>query len=143
MKQYYPKISVAALLVGIALMFTSYVPELRLEDSLKPERGQYALLAKGEDLLELHGNIAYSLETMVSEKGIPYTTLSFYLEHGSDPVDHSMDFIIKGRKINGLGTTGTYRIPSRIDGFIDNFEGVFGFANIENYGEEPFFYPRG
>jgi len=38
---------------------------------------------------------------------------------------------------------GKYGVAEDIEGFLNDFDGVFGFANVGSIGEEPFFAKKG
>ncbi len=105
--------------------------------------GKYHLKASGNLNKELFGDIAFEIAHKKSVKGKMYSTLQLNLENSDDGVKHSMQFLISSVNKHKYINKGAYKVVNNIDGFINCFDGVFGFANVQVLGEEPFFANKG
>ena len=54
-----------------------------------------------------------------------------------------MDFLISKKNASHKISPGTYKVTNDSDGFLNYFEGIFGYANINESGEMPFFTNEG
>ncbi len=105
--------------------------------------GKYHLNTSGTLNKELVGDIAFEIAHKKSVKGKMYSTLQLNLKNSDDGIEHSMQFLISSVNKHKSITKGVYKVVNNIDGFINCFDGVFGFANVQLLGEEPFFANKG
>ena len=127
----------------LALLFVSHnVLHNELRDTTEP-RGSYTIKTIGENPLELKGAITFETSVETTSRGVRFVTLKLNLENTNEIGSHSMGFLISRQgKLKAIGS-GTYRISEKINGFLKQFDGVFGFANIEVLGESPYFAREG
>ncbi|PCJ92842.1 MAG: hypothetical protein COA50_15020 [Flavobacteriaceae bacterium] len=127
----------------VLVIFTSGTSKRKLIKS-NLENGNYSISTTGDIQKKFKGVIYFETVDVTSSKGIRYNTLKLGLKNHKNHQMHSMQFLIskkteKGQQIK----TGTYKVANNIDGFINCFDGVFGFANIRSSGELPFFANSG
>ena len=142
MKKYYTVPFCILIVVLFTFLCTSYVPSLRLMDEIGLEEGAYEISTLGDLSLNLSGSVSLTTDETVSEDGSLYTTLNIKLENDGELDRHFLDIYITGSEIKRPFTERTYSITEEIDGFMNDFEGVFGFADIDRFGELPFFTKR-
>jgi hypothetical protein len=75
--------------------------------------------------------------------GTQVSTLRLTLQNSKNVTAHTLNFLISRENESRQLSTGTYKISKNIDGFLNHFDGVFGFANIGILGELPFFAEQG
>ena len=61
----------------------------------------------------------------------------------ANPAKIPIQFLISVDPDEQSISTGTYNISRYISGFMNNFDGVFGYANLNMLGERPFFTRKG
>jgi hypothetical protein len=129
---------------GILLLFVSShgVPAYPQIYSL-PEAGTYELHANGEEDLGLLGSVSFESLQETGENGRTYSVLKLHLDGNEKKAPHTLGiFIARDEQKEPIGK-GTYAFNKDIDGFLTHFEGVFGFASINAYGERPYFAKEG
>ncbi len=143
MKKYYTVPICILSIVSITFLCTSYVPSLTLMDRSGLEEGAYVLSTLGELSLNLSGSASLNTEETISGDGNLYTTLNLKLENDGEIDRHFVDIYIADPEITQPFAKRTYEISENIDGFINDFQGVFGIADIDRFGELPFFTKGG
>ncbi|MEL6918323.1 MAG: hypothetical protein AAFO99_11410, partial [Bacteroidota bacterium] len=126
----------------VLMVFTSYTP---LDSALKHVllEGTYSFRTTGDLQQGLQGRIDFEKGIEVSDDGVPFATLKLNLQNNEISSHHTMGFLIsKENRFKDI-SEGTYNVKNSIDGFIPNFDGVFGFANVKRLGELPFFAYKG
>ncbi len=91
----------------------------------------------------LHGEAAFIQDEVISHNGSLLATLKLNFMAGKDASDYPIQFLISVDTDHRAITTGKYNISRYISGFIDDFDGVFGYANLSMLGETPFFTRKG
>lgn len=76
------------------------------------------------------------------DQGGFYNTLVLSFGEEKDGSHATMEFLISEKGASKKLSKGIYPI-SEIEGFINNFDGVFGVANVNRLGEKPFFAKKG
>ncbi|MBQ4913568.1 hypothetical protein J8L85_03910 [Maribacter sp. MMG018] len=71
-----------------------------------------------------------------------YNTLMLSFGDIKDSSKATMEFLISEKGESKELSKGIYPI-NEIEGFINNFDGVFGVANVNKLGEKPFFAKKG
>ncbi len=90
-----------------------------------------------EELLK--GKVIFESNKGSTIQGAPFTSVSLKFMKG----DQQMEFLIK-EKDDPIGLrTGEYQLPSHFNGLLNNYDGVFGYADIKVLGEEPLFAKKG
>ncbi|MEK6152680.1 hypothetical protein WIW50_05450 [Flavobacteriaceae bacterium 3-367] len=139
------RIANIGLWVAILTLFTSYTTHedasAMLGDS--PIAGNYSIRATGDFNVELTGGVAFEIAQETASDGTPFATLKLNLKGNDGESHHDLGFLISQQNQSEPITAGTYRVPGSIDGFLNYFDGVFGFANVKKWGELPFFAQRG
>ena len=143
MKKYYTVPLFILSIVAITSLCISYVLPEKLMDEISLEDGAYELTSSGELSLNLSGFAYLNTDDVISEDGSLYTTVKLELENEEEADKHFLDIYITDSGINQPFVKRTYAISENIDGFINDFQGVFGFANIDRLGELPFFTKEG
>ena len=127
----------------LPLIFTSYTsPGVKTAD-LPFVVGSYNLKTSGNQSMSLQGAVVFRTEVAFSSRGIPRSVIKLELENNANEKEHSMGFLICKQNRDEELEAGRYKVPVQIDGFIKDFEGVFGFANFRDMGEIPFFAANG
>lgn len=129
--------------VVLALIFTSSSSIKEKHDNKMLAEGSYVLNIAGESELKLEGIINFETEIKRSSKGKEYTILKLSLNECQELPGHSLGFFLsKHYRLTKIGN-GRHEISGNIEGFLNYFDGVFGFANINEFGELPFFAKNG
>jgi hypothetical protein len=91
----------------------------------------------------LKGNVVFERKMEISNSGRTYSVIELQMTGLEAYMHHSMGFLMGRQGNNSPIRKGTYSFDKDIDGFLGQFEGVFGFANFQEYGEQPFFAKSG
>ena len=131
------------LLISITYLCVAYIPstEAKGVDHLEP--GRYELIAKGDIDLNLAGTAVFGMEQSISNNGAINERLELQLKNPLSTGGHYITIYVSDREFSRSLKKGTYLITENIEGFINQFEGVFGFADIEPLGELPYFARKG
>lgn len=131
------------LLISITYLCTSYIPFPFEVKGKQLESGSYDLKVQGRETMKLLGTASYASVPAVSDKGRNTQKFQLRLVGENKKETHSITIYFTGLESSDPLKKGTYYITQNISGFLNNFEGVFGFADIHLYGELPFFAKRG
>ncbi|NNE77448.1 MAG: hypothetical protein HKN31_10295, partial [Pricia sp.] len=103
--------------------------------------GSYNLKASGALNEELKGQIRFELKTIedISSGNYPITTLKLDFGSAEETSSHTVGFIISGKHMARQSLIGTYGVTDNTKGFLNHYNRVFGFADINNLGEQSFF----
>lgn len=105
--------------------------------------GNYRLRATGTFNNVLSGHIVFNEKVDSIAKGKRVTHLELKLDHAQNTSEHHMGFVIS-KELSGSGNlVGYYDVKAKVAGFSNNVDGVFGFADIDALGEQPFFTNNG
>ncbi|MFK5973076.1 MAG: hypothetical protein QM485_07325 [Flavobacteriaceae bacterium] len=130
----------------LVLMPLFLISSSKLDDFLEPApsfEGSYSLWASGNLNQELKGVIRFETGVEMAGDRTSFSVLELKLNNDSDTIRHSMGFLISRQNQSHEITIGTYRVAEDIDKLLSDFDGVFGFANVDIMGELPFFAQRG
>lgn len=105
--------------------------------------GEYVLQVNGDLNEDLVGIINFETITKNTDNGVRFSAIKLILDNDNQNLNHSMQFIIANENLSGQISDGLYLVSTDFDGFLNYFDGVFGFANIETLGELPFFTKKG
>lgn len=105
--------------------------------------GEYIFQTSGILNQNLMGIVNFETITEVKANGERYSILKLSLNNLDQSEKHTMQFLISKPDSFGQISRGTYDINKSQNSFIDNFDGVFGFADIEILGELPYFAKSG
>lgn len=104
--------------------------------------GEYTLHATGDYDIKLNGKVVFEQAIETSVNGTTFSTLKLDLKNEENGLHHIGFLISKENESKPLDSR-TYKVSKQINGFINHFDGVFGFANINTIGKTPFFANSG
>ncbi|WP_425235325.1 hypothetical protein [Ulvibacterium sp.] len=101
---------------------------------------KYILEATGAVNTVFEGKVRF--ETLIEEEnnGIPTPTLVLKLENVEEGHQQAVEFLISQQDCPNELPVGTYKVAKNIDGFMDSFDGIFGYANLKALGVTSLFY---
>ena len=105
--------------------------------------GMYALSANGAKQEEIKGNVAFQESEIVSKNGNLLNVLKINFQESDIDPGMNMEFLISLRSDAEPIAEGKYYVNRYISGFVSEFNGVFGYANLYAEGEEPYFSKKG
>lgn len=105
--------------------------------------GKYALQSTGNLSQFLDGKMNFESTIEIDRNSNTTSILKLKLDGDDNDLTHSMEFLISKENTNEQISKGSYLISQDPIGFLKNFDGVFGFANINALGELPFFAKSG
>ena len=128
---------------GLLVLFVSSngIPGPDLDIRL-PE-GTYELHTMSGREFSLKGNVNFDQKKEISNSGRTYSVIELEMTGMDEYMHHSLGFLMGRQGDHNPIRKGTYTFDRDIDGFLGQFEGVFGFANFQDYGEQPFFAKSG
>ncbi|MCW5516401.1 hypothetical protein [Muriicola sp. Z0-33] len=124
-------------------VFTSFVSPFEEGNDRALVEGRYHLTTSDSKSKLLEGAVSFSTAIEISAKGKPFSVIRLDLENNENKKAHSMGFLISKQNWSKELRRGNYKVPVKIKGLIKDFEGVFGFADIKEIGELPFFAENG
>ena len=107
------------------------------------DSGTFQLNSTGAANTLLEGNSFFEQDEVISRKGRLLSILKLNFRDNRDPRDIPIQFLISVDTDKQKISTGKYNISRYISGFVNNFDGVFGYANLSILGEKPFFTRKG
>ena len=114
-------------------------PLLYDEDSM----GKYAFQSTGDLSQYLDGKVNFESLIQIDDSRHSTSILKLKLDSEENGLPHTVEFLISQENTNKPVSKGSYLISQDPNGFLNNFDGVFGFANINSLGELPFFAKSG
>lgn len=105
--------------------------------------GSYELQATGALEQQLCGVVYFENTLETNNQGIQFSTLTLKFIDNESSDQHSMELLITRQNQSSPIKKGKYGVSENIEGFLNDFDGVFGFANVRSLGEEPFFAKKG
>ena len=92
----------------------------------------------------LNGKVTFETsEEVATNQAKPFSSLSFNFEKNNKGQEHVMGFVIKKECRSKEFAIGEYKLTKHIKGFLNDFEGVFAYADIESLGDKPLFAKQG
>ncbi|NNE03580.1 MAG: hypothetical protein HKN52_10475 [Eudoraea sp.] len=107
------------------------------------DSGTYVLSANGLTLDEIKGNVTFNERELVSKNGHLLNVLTINFDDAGIKEGLNMEFLISVRSDDEPISEGNYYVNRYISGFVSEFNGVFGYANLDTQGEEPYFSKTG
>ena len=107
-----------------------------------PEAGFYTITTNAPETGELQGQVVFEKVLQQWSDGAQ-TLWKLHLSNTASDSPHYMGLFIAADDAGGQLQGGTYDINGNIEGFLQEFDGVFGFASINALGEQPFFAKKG
>lgn len=105
--------------------------------------GKYHLQSGSNYNNNFMGDIIFETAIKKTSSGKSFSILKLELKGDKYTTDHTMRFLISKENQTNKIRQGTYKVNKDIDGFLNYFDGVFGFANIKSMGELPLFAENG
>lgn len=105
--------------------------------------GSYDLQVTGAVNERFLGSVHFETTLESTNQEVPFSNLSLKFTNNDLHNEHSLEFLISKQNTQHLISIGKYEISENIDGLLDDFDGVFGFANVRMLGEKPFFTDKG
>jgi hypothetical protein len=136
----YLKISIWVFLPLLFLSGASGNQDVQGPDYLEDN---YDLEATGALKQQLAGEVYFENILKTNREGIPFSSLSLKFVEDDSSERHLMEFLITRQNQSNPIKKGKYEVVDDIDGFFNDFDGVFGFANVNDLGEKPFFTKKG
>lgn len=143
MPQKFQKHLKLGLWVILPLLLISFISRGLSNNYPDLESGTYQLNAIGAANTLLKGNIFFQQDEVISSKGRLLSTLKLNFEDNENSGELPIQFLISVDTDKQTISTGKYNISRYISGFMNNFDGVFGYANLSMLGEKPFFTRKG
>ncbi|MFS4492940.1 hypothetical protein [Maribacter sp. 2308TA10-17] len=103
----------------------------------------YTIQVSGSLNNSFTGMIDFETAVKTTSKGIPFSILELKLSGGEEVFYHSFEFLISREHKKEVLAPATFEITKNQSGLLNNFDGVFGFANINELGELPLFAKSG
>lgn len=137
---------ISCVIRSLGLLLFCFLPFLLLSGNRTEERRTQPMTMEWRewngmelpDLLE-GAMTTYAVEGKIRENGDRESVLKIQWRHRSDERTCSIVVTVVDPKV-GLGVPlGSFAVARRISGFMEDFDGVFGYANIEALGELPYF----
>ncbi|EAR02619.1 hypothetical protein [Maribacter sp. HTCC2170] len=105
--------------------------------------GFYHLKTSGVVEQSLQGKAFFETTPGFDSDDSPYSSLALKFKSNKQEKAHIIELIIsKKGQPQELGV-GQYEVSNSIEGLLNGFDGVFGYANIKMTGEKPFFTTKG
>ncbi|MEA1786607.1 hypothetical protein U1E44_10930 [Arenibacter sp. GZD96] len=108
-----------------------------------PSKSRYTLKATGDFSNELSGIVDFETFLEKGVSGAVFTTVKLNFKYPHDTQRNALEFLISKPYNEIKISPGSYGIAKDINGFLNCFDGAFGFANINEFGEVPFFTTKG
>ncbi|MFS4466423.1 hypothetical protein [Maribacter sp. 2210JD10-5] len=136
------KIPKILILGFVPLLLISGGSKEHLETKVLPN-SESLLTTKGALNQELMANVSFAFNVLSSIKEDFVSTLSInFVDTAEEDTEYEINLTItKNDNVEGIAD-GTYDVE-KIEGFLNNFDNVFGVANIASLGEKPFFAKGG
>lgn len=142
MSQFVFKIAKVGLLALLPLfLISNYRVEVPLGNPDELD-SKYILHVKGTINTIFEGKVRFETSIKEANNGTPTSTLLLKMENVEEG-QLALGFLISKRNSTGNLPVGTYMVAKNIDGFMDSFDGIFGYANFKTLGELPFFAKKG
>lgn len=103
---------------------------------------EYYFLEIDDFNLESDRNNTFHIAHIKNNYGVSYNTMEIQLDRGCNKNDYSIQFIISKEDSVDRWLPGVFKVGD-INGLLKEFNGVFGVATINEYGEAPFFAKKG
>jgi len=134
------KISFWILLPLLFISGTKGSPDFHVSNYFE---GSYELQATGALEQQLCGIVYFENTLETNTQGIQCSTLTLKFTSNESSDQYSMELLITKQNQSSPIKKGKYGVSEDIEGFLNDFDGVFGFANVRSLGEEPFFAKKG
>ncbi|MCE2613782.1 hypothetical protein LVD13_12435 [Flavobacteriaceae bacterium D16] len=133
----------SVLWIILPLILFSFISNRIADSPVSVNDGTYVLTASSGTQKEITGTVAFREREVVSKNGHLLNVLQISFNNANLEQGLNMEFLISVRSDNEAITEGKYYVNRYISGFVSEFNGVFGYANLHSQGEEPYFSKTG
>lgn len=91
----------------------------------------------------LKGKATFETNMGTTDQGAAYSSISLRFGNEGNNQEHIMGFLIKKMNSQKQLAIGEYGLSGHINGLLNNFDGVFGYADAKSLGGEPLFMKKG
>ena len=127
----------------LPLILLSFISNRFADSPLPVDEGMYALSTIGANQLEITGDVGFQEDEIVSKNGNLLKILKINFNDATVKDGMDMQFMISLKSDAEAIQEGKYYVNRYISGFVGEFSGVFGYANMHAHGEEPYFSKMG
>lgn len=103
----------------------------------------YTIHVSGSVNGDFSGKVNFETSMVTTSKGVTFSVLKLRLDNKDSVVPSFIEFLIAKENTSELLPSGTYKVFKNKEGLLNFFDGVFGFANINELGESPLFAKQG
>ncbi len=131
------------LMTAITFWCTSYIPSRSYPITFNPEPGHFEMVISGTDELYLSGRVLLETTGRISGNGNRYPEIRLRLKGDGAVQNNFIDLFLATPEVSYPLSGGTYTVTENVKGLFRDFDGVFGFADLDQFGEIPFFSKQG
>ncbi|MEN8799049.1 MAG: hypothetical protein ABF293_07385 [Flavobacteriaceae bacterium] len=131
------------LITAITFWCTSYIPSQSYPITFDPEPGHFEMVVSGTNELYLSGSVVLDTTRRVSVNGNSYPEIRLRLKGDGAAHNNFIDLFLATPELSYPLSGGTYAVTENVKGLFRDFDGVFGFADLYQFGEIPFFSKEG
>lgn len=91
----------------------------------------------------LKGTATFEANVGTTDQGTAYSSISLRFGDEGKEQEHIMGFLIKKMNSQKRLAIGEYVLSGHINGLLNNFDGVFGYADTKSMDREPLFMKKG
>lgn len=133
----------SGLWILLPLILLSFISSTIADNPLPVDEGRYVLSADALSPRELEGDVTFAEQEVVSSTGHLLNVLKIQFQESENDQGFNMEFMISLRSDSEPIGEGKYYLNRYISGFVSEFNGVFGYADLNEQGEEPYFSKSG
>ncbi len=133
----------SGLWILLPLILLLFISNRNAESPLTVGEGKYELFANGSGPDEITGDVDFEESEIISKNGQLLNVLKINFKDTAIEEGMNMEFLISLRSDAQSIEEGKYYVNRYISGFVSEFNGVFGYANLDSHGEEPYFSKNG
>ena len=133
----------SGLWIILPLILLLFISNRIADRPLTVDEGMYEFLANGLAQEEISGKVAFQESEIVSKNGHLLNVLKINFKDTAINEGLNMEFLISLRSDAQSISEGKYYVNRYISGFVSEFNGVFGYANLNALGEDPYFSKTG
>lgn len=131
------------LITAITFWCTSYIPSQSYPITFEPEPGHFEMVISGTEELYLSGRVLLDTSRRATDYGNSYPEIRLRLIADGAVHNNFIDLFLATPEVSYPLSGGTYAVTENVKGLFRDFDGVFGFADLDQFGEIPFFSKQG
>ena len=131
------------LITAITFWCISYIPSNSYPITFDPEPGHFEMVISGTNELYLTGSVFLDTTRRVDDRGKTYPEIRLRLKGDGASQNNFVDLFLATPELSFPLSGGTYTVTENVRGLFRDFDGVFGFADLDQFGEIPFFSRQG